>query len=148
MGRTRRKTVIPLVRALARIDEASHTLRALEPEDAGADGSLREALRLLDEAHDAAARVETERDPGAEWTHQLEAVWVGRALAHERFKLDSTSRNAAGLTLAVLIHAGALAFLPGLRAPDLRTRDEALLALDLPERPLSRPIRFSCTHPV
>jgi hypothetical protein len=36
------------------------------------------------------------------------------------------------LSLAVLIHAGALAFLPGLDAPDLRSRASALLALDLP----------------
>jgi hypothetical protein len=96
------------IRALALIEEAAHTLlRAPADEDAGADGSLREVLRLLDEACDAALRVEAERDPGAEWARQLESVRVGRALTHEPFKVNTTSRYAAGLTLAVLIHAGA-----------------------------------------
>jgi hypothetical protein len=94
------------MRVLALIEEAAHTLSAPEKEDVGADGSLREVLRLLDEARDAAERVEAERDPGVEWARQLEAVRVGRALAHERFRVNMTSRYAAGLTLAVLIHAG------------------------------------------
>jgi TonB family protein len=135
MGRVRERLVRrPEIRALALIEEAEHTLRNLEYEADGADGSLREALHLLREAGDAAARLEIERDSDSrtEWGRQLAAVRVRRPLAHERFKLDATSRYAASLILAALVHAGALAFLPGLRAPDLRTRDEALLALDLP----------------
>jgi hypothetical protein len=41
------------MRVLALIEEAAHTLSAPEKEDVGADGSLREVLRLLDEARDA-----------------------------------------------------------------------------------------------
>lgn len=57
---------------------------------------------------------------------------VGRALALERFKSQANSRYAAAMSLAVLIHAGALTFLPGLSAPDLSMSDDPLLALDLP----------------
>ncbi len=123
----------PGIRALALIEEAEHALRSLEHDEVGADRSLREALRLLQEAGEAAQRVETERDLSlrTERGRQLEAVRVGRPRAHERFKRDAASRYTAALSLAVLIHAGALAFLPGLDAPDLRSRASALLALDL-----------------
>ncbi|MEJ2370228.1 MAG: hypothetical protein P8Y07_05200 [Gemmatimonadales bacterium] len=124
----------PGIRALVLIEEAEHALRSLEHEEVGADRSLREALRLLQDAGEAAERVETERDLNlrTERVRQLEAVRIGRPQAHERFKLDAASRYTAALSLAVLIHAGALAFLPGLDAPDLRSRASALLALDLP----------------